>query len=70
MHLKVQGLVVRTTPYKDSDLLLTLLTADHGRITAKVCSQLYGMQPFLHERKVCAVSVVNKKRRAVFPANT
>lgn len=36
MHLKVQGLVVRTTPYKDSDLLLTLLTADHGRITAKV----------------------------------
>ena len=36
MHLKVQGLVVRTTPSKDSDLLLTLLTADHGRITAKV----------------------------------
>ena len=36
MHLKVQGLVVRTTPYKDNDLLLTILTADQGRLTAKV----------------------------------
>ena len=36
MYLKIQGLVVRTTAYNDTDLLLTLLTADHGKITAKV----------------------------------
>ena len=35
MYLNVRGLVVRTTEYKDRDLLLTLLTRDHGRITVK-----------------------------------
>ena len=35
MHLKVRALVVRATKYNDNDLLLTLLTADHGKITAK-----------------------------------
>lgn len=36
MYLKIQGLVVRATAYSDTDLLLTLLTADQGKITAKV----------------------------------
>ena len=35
MYLNVRGLVVRATEYKDRDLLLTLLTSDHGRITVK-----------------------------------
>ncbi len=35
MYLKIKGLVVRATQYNDADLLLTLLTADQGKITAK-----------------------------------
>ena len=35
MYLTVQGLVVRVTEYKERDVLLTLLTRDHGRITVK-----------------------------------
>ena len=36
MHLTVQALVLRVTPYKDTDAILTLLTGDHGRMTVKV----------------------------------
>ena len=36
MYLKTQGLVIRVTAYKDYDSLITLLTAGHGKITAKV----------------------------------
>ena len=36
MYLTVQALVLRVTPYKDHDALLTLLTREHGKLTAKV----------------------------------
>ena len=36
MHLTVQALVLRVTPYKDTDAILTLLTGDHGMMTVKV----------------------------------
>lgn len=35
MYLKIQGLVLRVTPYNDYDCLITLLTKNHGRLTAK-----------------------------------
>lgn len=35
MYLTVQGLVLRVTPYKDTDALLTILTADQGKLTVK-----------------------------------
>ena len=35
MYLTIQGLVLRITDYKDRDALLTLLTADYGRLTVK-----------------------------------
>ena len=35
MYLKIHGLVLRRTEYNDHDVLLTLLTRDHGKITAK-----------------------------------
>ena len=35
MYLNVRGLVVRATEYKERDLLLTVLTSEHGRITVK-----------------------------------
>ncbi len=35
MYLNVQGLVLRITVYNDTDALLTLLTGDYGKITAK-----------------------------------
>ena len=35
MHYKVQGLVLRETDYKDNDKLLTILTEDRGRLTAR-----------------------------------
>lgn len=35
MYLTIQGLVLRVTDYNDRDSLLTLLTADHGKITVK-----------------------------------
>ena len=35
MHLKIQALVLRVTDYNDRDALLTLLSRDHGKITAK-----------------------------------
>lgn len=35
MYLNVRGLVIRATQYNDTDLLLTLLTADYGKLTAK-----------------------------------
>lgn len=35
MYLTVRGLVLRITDYNDRDTLVTLLTADHGRMTVK-----------------------------------
>lgn len=35
MYLKIQGLVLRVTPYKDADGILTLLTPTHGKLTVK-----------------------------------
>ena len=35
MHLTVKALVLRVTDYKDHDALLTLLTPNHGKLTAK-----------------------------------
>lgn len=35
MYLTIKGLVLRTTAYNDYDSLLTLLTADHGKMTVK-----------------------------------
>lgn len=38
MYLTVQGLVLRVVNYKDHDALLTVLTADHGKLTVKARS--------------------------------
>lgn len=35
MYLTVRGLVLRVTPYKDFDGILTVLTADQGKLTVK-----------------------------------
>ena len=35
MYLKIQGLVLRRTEYNDTDALLTILTSQHGKVTAK-----------------------------------
>ena len=35
MYLKIQGLVLRRTEYNDHDVLLTILTRDQGKLTAK-----------------------------------
>ncbi len=35
MYLKTRGLVLRETHYKEADKILTLLTAEHGKITVK-----------------------------------
>lgn len=35
MYLKIQGLVIRVTPYNDTDALLTVLTGTHGKLTMK-----------------------------------
>ena len=35
MYLKTQGLVLRVSRYNDHDALLSLLTAEHGKITVK-----------------------------------
>ena len=36
MYLTTQGLVLRVCPYNDTDAMLTVLTAEHGRVSAKV----------------------------------
>ncbi len=36
MYLKTKGLVLRVSPYNDSDAMLTILTGEQGRISAKV----------------------------------
>ncbi len=35
MYLTIQGVVLRVTDYNDRDALLTLLTRNHGKLTAK-----------------------------------
>ena len=35
MYLKIQGLVLRRTEYNDHDVLLTILSSQHGKLTAK-----------------------------------
>jgi len=35
MYLNTKGLVVRVTPYNDSDALLSVLTPNHGKLTVK-----------------------------------
>ena len=36
MYLKIKALVLRVTEYNDRDALLTLMTSEYGKITAKV----------------------------------
>ena len=35
MYLNTKGLVIRVTPYNDTDALLSVLTPEHGRLTMK-----------------------------------
>lgn len=35
MYLTIRGLVLRITPYNDTDALLTVLSQDHGKLTVK-----------------------------------
>ena len=35
MYLTVRALVLRVTPYNDTDAILTLLSQDHGKLTVK-----------------------------------
>ena len=35
MYLTIRGLVLRVTPYNDTDALLTVLSQDHGKLTVK-----------------------------------
>ena len=35
MYLNTKGLVIRLTPYNDTDALLSVLTPEHGRLTVK-----------------------------------
>ena len=35
MYLKTRGLVLRVSNYNEHDAILTLLTPEHGRLTAK-----------------------------------
>lgn len=35
MYLTTRGLVLRVTPYNDTDALLTVLSQDHGKLTVK-----------------------------------
>jgi len=35
MYLMIRGLVLRITPYNDTDAILTLLTSDRGKLTVK-----------------------------------
>lgn len=35
MYLTIQGLVLRVTPYNDTDALLTVLSQKHGKLTVK-----------------------------------
>lgn len=35
MHLKLHGLVLRVVNYRDNDVILTILTGEHGKISAK-----------------------------------
>ena len=35
MYLKTKGLVIRVTPYNDTDSMLTLLTPNHGKLSVK-----------------------------------
>ena len=35
MYLTTQGLVLRVSPYNETDAMLTILTARHGKISAK-----------------------------------
>lgn len=36
MYLTAQGLVLRVSPYNETDAFLTILTGEHGKISAKV----------------------------------
>ena len=38
MYLTIQGLVLRVTPYNETDAMLTVLTRDQGRISLKARS--------------------------------
>ena len=35
MYLNTKGLVVRVTPYNDTDAILSILTPNHGKLTVK-----------------------------------
>ena len=38
MYLTIQGLVLRVTPYNETDAMLTVLTRDQGKISLKARS--------------------------------
>lgn len=56
MYLKIQGLVLRVTKYNDKDALLTVLTHNHGKITAKARGLLRKNSPLTAPCQLLAYS--------------
>ncbi len=56
MYLKTQGLVLRQVEYGEHDVLLTILTPSHGRLTAKVRGLRRKNSPFTATCQLLALS--------------
>lgn len=56
MYLKTQGLILRVTDYNDRDALITMLTPNHGKLTAKVRSLRRKNSPFSASCQLLAYS--------------
>ena len=56
MYLKIQGLVLRRTEYNDQDALLTILTSQHGKLTAKARGVKRKNSPLIAQCQLLAFS--------------
>ena len=56
MYLKIQGLVLRRTEYNDHDVLLTILTRQHGKLTAKARGRKRKNSPLTAQCQLLAFS--------------
>ena len=56
MYLKVQALVLRVSDYNDTDAIISLLTAQHGKLTAKVRGLRRKNSPLIAQCQLLAYS--------------
>ena len=60
MYLNTKGLVVRVTPYNETDAILSVLTPTHGKLA--ICTFYHGLTVLFYHGKFSIYAFFHEKR--------